>query len=188
MQISRLEISNFVGISELKIDLGKVNTLSGGCGVGKTSIIEAIQKAFSNKNERVDVIRHGTNTATIFIKTDTGLEIDRKIRSTKSDYLRVRKQGEAVPSTEKYLKQFLNGELFKPLEFCAKSPTEQAKIILNMLEIPWTMEDITNWLGEIPTDVNYEEHILQVVNQVVRNYFSQREVIRIPICSRRITA
>ena len=177
MQISRLEISNFVGISELKIDLGKVNTLSGGCGVGKTSIIEAIQKGFSNKNERVEVIRHGANNATIFIKTDTGLEIDRKIRSTKADYLRVRKPGEAVPNTEKYLKQFLSGELFKPLEFCAKSPTEQAKIILNMLEIPWTMEDITHWFGEIPTDVNYEEHILQVVNQVVRNYFSQREVI-----------
>ena len=177
MQISRLEISNFVGISELKLDLGKVNTLSGRCGAGKTSIIEAIEKGFSNKNERVEVIRHGANNATIFIKTDTGLEIDRKIRSTKADYLRVRKAGEAVPNTEKYLKQFLSGELFKPLEFCAKSPTEQAKIILNMLEIPWTMEDIANWFGEIPAEVNYEEHILQVVNHIVHNYFSEREVM-----------
>ena len=39
------------------------------------------------------------------------------------------------------------------------------------------MDDISNWFGEIPTDVNYDEHILQVLGQIVKNYFSQREVI-----------
>lgn len=177
MQISRLEISNFVGISELKIDLGKVNSLSGRCGAGKTSVIEAIEKGFSNKNQRVEVVRHGASNATIFIKTDTGLEIDRRIRSTKSDYLRVRKSGEAVPSTEKYLKQFLSGEIFRPLEFCSKSPNEQAKIILNLLEIPWSLDDISTWFGEIPDEINYDEHILQVIHQIVRKYFNERETI-----------
>ncbi|MDA8227168.1 MAG: AAA family ATPase [Desulfitobacterium hafniense] len=177
MKISRLEISNFVGISEFKIDLGKINILTGPVESGKTSIIEAIEKGFSNKSQRVEVIRHGEEDATIFIKTDDGLEIDRKLRSNKADYLKVRKAGQAVPSTEKFLKQFLKGELFKPLEFCTKSPAEQAKIILNLLEIHWTMDDIANWFGEIPTDINYDEHILQVLGQIVKNYFSQREVV-----------
>ncbi len=176
-QSSRSEISNFVGISEFKIDLGKINILTGRVGSGKTSIIEAIEKGFSNKSQRVEVIRHGEDDATIFIKTDNGLEIDRKLRINKADYLKVRKAGQAVPSTEKFLKQFLQGELFKPLEFCTKSPAEQAKIILNLLEIPWTIDDISNWLGEIPTDIDYDQHILQVLSQIVRNYFSQREVV-----------
>ncbi|MDP4160343.1 MAG: AAA family ATPase [Bacillota bacterium] len=178
MKISRLEISNFVGISEFKIDLGKLNILTGRVGSGKTSIIEAIEKGFSNKSQRVEVIRHGEDDATIFIKTDDGLEIDRKLRSNKADYLKVRKAGQAVPSTENFLKQFLKGDLFKPLEFCAKSPTEQAKIILNLLEIPWSMDDIANWFGEIPTDIDYDDqHILQVLGQIVKHYFSQREVV-----------
>jgi len=177
MKISRLEINNFVGISEFKFDLGKINILTGRVGSGKTSIIEAIEKGFSNKSQRVEVIRHGEDDATIFIKTDDGLEIDRKLRNNKADYLKVRMAGQAVPSTEKFLKQFLSGELFKPLEFCTKTPVEQAKIILNMLEITWTMDDISNWFGEIPADVNYEEHILQVLGQIVKNYFSQREVV-----------
>ena len=177
MKISRLEINNFVGISEFKIDLGKINILTGRMGSGKTSIIEAIEKGFSNKSQRVEVIRHGEEDATIFIKTDDGLEIDRKLRSNKADYLKVRKEGLAVPSTEKFLKQFLKGELFKPLEFCAKPPAEQAKIILNLLEINWTMDDIANWFGEIPTDTDYDQHILQVLGQIVKNYFSQREVV-----------
>ena len=177
MRLSRLEVGSYVGITEVMYNLGKINIITGRVGSGKTSIIEAIEKGFSNKSQRVEVIRHGEEAATIFIKTDDGLEIDRKIRKNKADYLKVRKAGEAVPSTEKFLKQFLNGELFKPMEFCTKSPHEQAKIILNLLEIPWTMDDIANWFGEIPTDIDYDEHILQVLDLIVKNYFSQREVI-----------
>jgi len=177
MRVKHISIGAFVGITELSQDLGKINIITGRKGAGKTSIVEAIQKGFTNKSERVEVIRHGEEEATIFIQTDTGLEIDRKIRTNKTDYLKVRKPGEAVPSSEKYLKQFINGDLFRPLEFVDKSPTEQAKIILNMLEIPWTMGDITNWFGEIPDSVNYEAHILQVLGQIVAFYFAQRESI-----------
>src|SRR5665648_2973 len=177
MRVSRIEIKNFIGIKELKLDLGKINIITGRKGEGKTSIIQSIQKGFTNQNERVEVIRHGEEEATILIQTDTGLEIDRKIRTNKTDYLKVRKPGEAVPSSEKYLKQFINGDIFRPLEFVDKSPTEQAKIILNMLDIPWTLDDISNWFGEIPDSVNYEAHILQILGQIVAFYFAQRESI-----------
>jgi len=177
MRISVLGVDSYMALTEKIYNFGKINIITGRMGSGKTSIIEAIEKGFSNKSQRVEVIRHGEEAATIFIKTDDGLEIERKIRKNKADYLKVRKAGVAVPSTEKFLKQFLKGELFKPLEFCAKSPVEQAKIILNLLEIPWTMEDIANWFGEIPTEIDYDEHILQVLGQIVKNYFSQREVI-----------
>ena len=178
MKVSRIEVSNFIGISEFKLDLGKINIITGRKGEGKTSIIQSIQKGFTNTSERTEIIRHGETEATIFIQTDNGLEIDRKIRAGgKADYFKLKKPGESVPSTEKYLKQFTSGDIFKPLEFIGKSPTEQAKIILNLLEIPWTMDNISNWFGEIPDSVNYEAHILQVLGQIVAHYFAQRESI-----------
>ena len=176
MKISHIEISSFIGITELKQDLGKINIITGKKGEGKTSIIQAIQKGFTNKSERTEVVRHGEEEATIFIQTDNGMEISRKIRNGKADYLKVSKPGEAVPSSEKFLKQFVNGDVFKPLEFITKNPSDQAKIILNLLDIPWNMDDIQNWFGECPL-VNYEAHILQVLGQVVAFYFSQRESI-----------
>lgn len=178
MFLKHVSVNSYCGITEISKDLGKVNHLTGRKGSGKTSLVEAIQKGFTNKSERTEIVRHGEEEATIFIQTDTGLEIDRKIRTGgKADYFRVKKPGEAVPSTEKYLKQFINGDIFKPLEFVSKSPTEQAKIILNLLEIPWTMDDISNWFGEIPDSVNYEAHILQVLGQIVAYYFDQRAAI-----------
>ena len=177
MKIKRLEIKNFTGVSEFALDPGKINILAGHKGSGKTSVIEAIEKAFTNRNRRTEVVRHGENEATIYIQTDSGLEIDRRIRTEKGDYLRVRKPSESVPSTEAFLRKLINGEIFRPLEFIKKNPDEQAKIILNMLGIPWTMEDIKSWFGEIPSDVNYEAHILQVLKQIEKLYYDQREAV-----------
>jgi exonuclease SbcC len=70
----------------------------------------------------------------------------------------------------------ISGEVFRPLEFVKKSPEEQAKIILNMLEIPWSTNDIQTWFGELP-GVNYEAHILQVLKQIETLYYTQREAI-----------
>ena len=177
MKVKHIQINNFLGITELSKDLGKINHISGHKGSGKSSIVEALQKGFTNKSERTEIVRHGEEEATIFIQTDTGLEIDRKIRTGKADYLKVRKPGEAVPSSEKFLKQFYSGDIFKPLEFITKSPTEQAKIILNLLEIPWTMDDISNWFSEIPEGINYEAHILQILGQIVAHYYEERAAI-----------
>jgi exonuclease SbcC len=81
-----------------------------------------------------------------------------------------------VPQSEAYLRKLINGDIFRPLEFVKKSPEEQAKITLNMLEIPWNMDSIKTWFGEIPT-VNYEAHILVVLKQIEDFYYKQREAI-----------
>lgn len=174
--IKRLEIKNFIGISELFIAPGKINYLTGHKGAGKTSIIEALEKLFTNKNRRAEVVRHGETEATLFAQLDDGLEVDRRIRADRADYLKNRKPGQSVPQSEAFLRKLINGDIFRPLEFVKKSPEEQAKIILNMLEISWTMDDIKTWFGEIPT-VNYEAHILQILKQIESLYYSQRETI-----------
>lgn len=177
MRLRRIEVKNWIGISELSFDPGKINTLTGRKGSGKSSLIDMLEKAFTNKNNRTEVVRHGEEEATLYIQTDSGLEIERRIRKDRSDYLKIRKPGQAVPQTEAFLKKLINGEIFRPLQFINKSPEEQAKIILNMLEIPWTQEDIRNWFGEIPSDVNYQAHILQVLKQIEQLYYEQRESI-----------
>jgi DNA repair exonuclease SbcCD ATPase subunit len=158
------------------MDLGKINWLSGHTGSGKTTIVESLEKGFTNKSRRTEVIRHDADEARIFIQTDDGLEVERKIRADKGDYLRVRKQGQSVPSTQGYLNKLISGEVFRPLEFVKKSPEEQAKIILNMLDIPWSTNDIQTWFGELP-GVNYEAHILQVLKQIEQLYYTQREAV-----------
>ena len=176
MRIKRIEVKNFVGLSELAFSPGKINILTGHKGSGKTSLIEALEAAFTNKKRRAEVVRHNENEATIFIQTDNNLEIDRRIRTDRADYLKIRKPGETVPQSESFLRKLINGDIFRPLEFVKKSAEEQAKIILNMLEIPWTMDDIKTWFGEIP-EANYQAHILQILKQIEDAYYKYRETV-----------
>jgi exonuclease SbcC len=176
MWINRIEVKNFIGLSELAFSPGKINILTGHKGSGKTSTVEAIEAAFTNKKRRTEVVRHGETEATIFIQTDSNLEVDRKIRTDRADYLKIRKPGESVPQSETFLRKLINGDIFRPMEFVKKEPPEQAKIILNMLEIPWTMEDIKTWFGEVP-EANYQAHILQILKQIEDTYYKNRETV-----------
>ncbi|HBL06255.1 MAG TPA: hypothetical protein DDZ33_04805, partial [Clostridium sp.] len=89
-QISLLRIANFLGIEEQEIKAAKINILRGPNGEGKTSVIEALEKTFTNKSRRTEVVRHGTDEAALYVELDDGLEVNRRIRSDKADYLKIR--------------------------------------------------------------------------------------------------
>ncbi|MDU1255858.1 MAG: hypothetical protein E6971_01610 [Clostridium perfringens] len=179
MKISRLRAENFLGIRERELDLKKINYVKGPKGSGKTSIVEAVEKVFTNKNRRTELVRHGETEACLYVKTDDGLEIDRKIRTEKSDYLRIRKNEIAAPSTERFLRGMIQGEIFRPLDWINLSVKEQTKSILAMLEIGWSMEQINEWFGEVPSgdDINYDMHILQILKAIESKYFKERETV-----------
>lgn len=177
MKITRLCIKNFLGINEKELDLKKINYIKGPKGCGKTSTLEAIEKVFTNKNRRTEIVKHGENEAILYVKTDDGLEIDRKIRTDKSDYLKVRKNELAAPSTEKFLRSMIHGQIFRPLDWINLSADEQTKSILAMLQIDWTMEQMEAWFSEIPSGIDYEMHILQILKSIETKYFKEREAL-----------
>ncbi|HAZ36543.1 MAG TPA: hypothetical protein DCY71_01655 [Clostridiaceae bacterium] len=176
-KIKRIEIKNFLGIDEFGLDAEKINIFKGPKGSGKSSIVEGIEKTFTNKNRRTEVIKHGTDEATLFVALDDGLEVDRRLRTDKADYLKVRKGEEGVPSTEKFLKSFINGDIFRPLDWVNKPIEEQTKSILSMLQIGWSNEDIVKWFGELPSNIDFNQHILQILKAIELKYYKDREEV-----------
>lgn len=177
MKVKVLRIGTYLGLDELDYAPGKINIFRGPMGVGKSSILEAIEKAFTNKDRRTEVIKHGETEATIFVETDTGLEINRKLRNNKADYFKLRKGEEGISSTEKYLKALVNGNIFRPIDWVNMPVQEQTKSILNMLQINWTKENITEWFGELTSNIEYSQHILMVLKAIEIKYFKDREEV-----------
>lgn len=176
-KISFLKVNSFLGVDELELEPGKVNIFKGPMGSGKTSVIEAIEKTFTNKSRRTEVIKHGEEEATLFVELDDGLEIDRRLRTEKGDYLKVRKADEGVPSTEKFLRTLVNGNIFRPLDWVNLSVKEQTKSLLSMLEISWSEEDIVNWFGDLVHDIDYSQHILLILKSIEQKYYKVREEV-----------
>ena len=165
MKVVKLRIKNLFGIKEFEAN-GNNMELSGQNGVGKSSVLDAIKYALTNKSERKYIVRNGETEAEVLIETDSGLRINRKARTSQSYYKSVKQNGLEVASPETFLKDIFTQLQLNPVEFMNMTEQQQNTIILDMIEYPWDLNKIKEWFGEIPAWVNYEQNILCVLNDI----------------------
>jgi len=177
MNIKTLKVNNYVGITELSINPGMINVFKGPKGSAKTSILEAIGTGFKNEKVRTEVVKHGETEATIFIETNDHLEINRKLRTEKADYLKLTKSGDAIKSTETELRKFISGDIFRPLAFLELSEKDQTKLILSMIDMNYSREQIIEWFGgvDILTNINTDKHLLMILKEIETRYYTLRQ-------------
>lgn len=179
MNIVKIKIRNLFGIKEYEAN-GKSVEISGKNGTGKTSVIDAIRYALTNKSDREYIVRNGEAEGEILIETDNGLRINRKARTQQADYKSIKRNGAEVASPETFLKDIFTELQLSPVEFMAMDKKHQNAIILDMIEYEWSLTTIKEWFGEIVPDVNYEQNILQVLNDIQSEngyYFMKRQDI-----------
>lgn len=188
MKVSTIKIKNMFGITERQITGSSSLELTGANGVGKSSVIDALRYALTNKSDRKYIIRNGESEGEIIVETDSGLSIDRKARSEQSDYKSVKQNGTAVGSPEAFLRTLFVPLQLNPMEFIGMTEKEQNTVILNMIQYDWDMSTIMKWFGEIPQDVNYEQNILSVLYDIQAengHYFQTRQDINRDIRSKK---
>ena len=179
MKTTKIHIKNLFGISETELD-GRSIEVTGSNGVGKTSIIDSIKYALTNDSSRDYVIKNGENEGEIFIETDTGLTIDRKKRVNQADYKNIRQDGKPVQSPEAFVREQFTPLQIDPVKFTQMSRQEQNRIILDLIEFDWDLNWIKEKFGEIPQGVDYQQNILQVLNDIQSEkgvYFQTRQDI-----------
>lgn len=179
MKTTKIHIKNLFGISETELD-GRSIEVTGSNGVGKTSIIDSIKYALTNDSSRDYVIKNGESEGEIFIETDTGLTIDRKKRVNQADYKNIRQDGKPVQSPEAFVRELFTPLQIEPVRFTQMSRQEQNRIILDLIEFDWDLNWIKEKFGEIPQGVDYQQNILQVLNDIQSEkgvYFQTRQDI-----------
>lgn len=174
MKISKLEFHNFLGIKEVKINTGKVNIIKGRNGVGKTSILEAIEKTLSNNNRRVNLINETGQKAELVIELDNGLEVQRNI-TPKKDYLTIKKDGFTKNAPQTLLNKLVGQFSFNPIDFIKEKPKNQAEILLNLVDIKVTPDLAKSWAGNITLPpIDYNQHGLKVIENLYKAFYDKR--------------
>ena len=179
MRTTKIKIKNLFGIAEQELD-GRSIEMTGTNGAGKTSVIDAIKYGLTNNSEREYIIKKGENEGEIIIETDTGLYINRKKRTQQADYKSVKDGGKEVASPEGFLKQIFTPLQLNPVEFTQMSKQEQNRTILDLIKFDWDLNWIIKQFGELPNGINYEQNILQVLNDIQSEkgeYFQHRQDI-----------
>lgn len=165
MKISKIKIKNLFGINEIELNQNSIE-LSGKNGIGKTSVLDAIRFALKNNSDRDYIVRNGETEGEILIETDTGLSINRKKRTQSCDYKSIKQNDKEVNSPETFLKDIFTPMTLDPVQFCEMSKQEQNRVILDLIEFDWDLNWIKEQFGEIPQGINYEQNILQILNDI----------------------
>lgn len=179
MKITKIRIKNLFGIKECELD-GRSVEITGTNGAGKSSVIDAIRYALKNDSDRDLIIRDGEDQGEILIETDTGLTINRMKRRNQADYKSVKEGKYAVTSPESFLKTIFTELQINPVAFIEMPKKDQNRTILDLIEFKWDLNWIREQFGEIPEGVNYDQNILQVLNDIQAengDYFRRRQDI-----------
>lgn len=187
MNIVKIKIKNLFGIKEYESD-GKSMELIGENGVGKSSIIDAIRYALTNKSDRDYIVRNGETEGEILVETDNCIRINRKARINQVDYKSIKKNGVEIGSPEAFLKDIFTTLQLSPIEFMQMDKKQQNAVILDMIQYDWSLNTIKEWFGEIPSWINYEQNILQILNDIQAEngqYYMQRQDINRDIRNKR---
>lgn len=180
MKTSLIKIRSAFGVHETQLSDKSVE-LTGRKGTGKSSVLDAIRYALTNRSDRDYIVKQGADEAEIIIETDTGLKIDRKRKaSMDTSNLGLKENGLNVPRPQTFLDDIITPLQLNPVEFIHKPIAEQNRIILDLIEFPWDMDWIQKQFGEIPPKVDYHQNILSVLNQIQADngvYYQTRQEI-----------
>lgn len=179
MKTSKITIKSLFGISEQQIN-GNSIEITGQKGAGKTSVLDAIRYCLTNRSNRDWIIKEGENEGEIIVETDSGLTIDRKARTNKADSININENGNRITKPETFLKSIITPLQLNPVEFTQMSKQEQNRAILDLIDFKWDMNWIMEQFGEIPQGVDYEQNILQILNDIQSEngvYFQSRQDI-----------
>ena len=177
MKTTKIVIKNLFGIREASLD-GRSVELAGPKGSGKTSVLDAIRYALTNRSDRDYIIHQGADEGEIIIETDTGLSIDRKTRTTKADTVKVRDGSMLQTRPAEFLSGIFTPLQLNPVAFTQLSRQEKNRVILSLIDFAWDMNWIKEQFGEIPQGVDYSKHILEVLSDIQAEsgtYFQSRQ-------------
>lgn len=177
MKTTKILIKNLFGIQEQQLD-GQSVELVGAKGTGKTSIIDSIRYALTNTSNRDYIVKNGEKEGEILIETDTGLSINRKKRTSQSDYKSIKEFNKEVSQPQAFLNDIFTPLQLDPVAFTQMSRQEQNRTILDLIEFDWDLNWIKEKFGEIPQGVDYEQNILQILNDIQSEkgvYFQSRQ-------------
>lgn len=141
INISKIIIRNILGIESVEFDTGKLTTITGKNGTGKSSIIKAIASVFKGGHDAT-LIKKGAESGEIVFVLSDKRTVTKKV-TKKGSELKV--SGESKPQS--YLDSITDLVSVNPVSFLLGDDKEQLRILLESIPIVLPTERLEQIYG-----------------------------------------
>ena len=173
LHISKISISNFLGIKQLTFDADGFNEITGENGEAKTTIIEAIKSVFQGGNDAT-LIRKGSSHGEVGIVLSDGTNIY-KTFGDESDLIVTDSAGGKIKKPAGYLKQLADIISVNPAAFLTADNKKKTDILLNTLDLKIDKKDLEGIEPQYYQDINLGFiHALEAISKIHKAIFDER--------------
>jgi DNA repair ATPase RecN len=176
--IQKLSIRNFLGIKQVEITPdNKLNVITGGNGSGKTSILRAIETAFSGRiGKDIKIIHIGEDKAEILVELDD--IIINKSFTKNGTTTKITKDGCTINKPQEYLDGIIGDFSFNPIEFANMKEEKKTEYLLKLLNIKFNQSELEDML-HIKIDREFKTIGLELLENVHDYYYDKRKNVNL---------
>jgi len=152
--------------------------IEGDNGVGKTTLLKAIQVACQAGGISADVITLGEDKAEIAIEIDNRISIQRNVTAG-GDSRKITVDGEPISTPVAFLKTLFGECSLDPTEFFMAKPRERRQMLLSAIEFNISQDELVEALGDMVSPISldgfdYATHGLLLLEQVKSRVYDLR--------------
>jgi len=173
-RICRIEIENFRGITESRIDVPRNGLkLSGDEGAGKTSHLDAITAALRGTDLGVEVIRRGAEKTTLLVGFDDGTTVKRSITAKGVGQPTVVNGDAKIMKPQTWLQERLGLSAFDVISFIGAKPADRVRMLQEAVPCTVTLERLRQWVPSLES-FDCSGHGLEVVKRLHKVAYERR--------------
>lgn len=172
MRLARVVIDNILGIEHLELAPGTITVIEGANGVGKTSVLEAIKAGLGGGRDAT-LLRQGAAEGQVVLVLDDGTEISKRVRADGPTAVTVKHPTFGkIAKPQGFLDKLADALSVNPVSFITATSAERAKVLLDVLPVPATDEDLrAAGVTELPPE---SRNGLQRIDAARRQVYDER--------------
>ncbi len=174
MKIAKVQISNILGIKRLEFKPGKITTITGQNGSGKTSILEAIKGVVGGGHDAT-LLRKGAEEGMVVLEFDNGETLIKKMNENKSKVILEDPNGREVSRAATYIKEIIDPIGLNPVQILTADSKKRVNMLLDSVPMELPVEEI-----KMITGLQTEEdgrHPLKIIDEKRKMIFDDRAAV-----------
>lgn len=173
LSVSRVKISNILGVEDLELTPGKFTAIVGRNGSGKTSTLEAIKAALRGGHDAT-LLRNGADQGEVVLVLDDGTQIGKRITPKASTAVFVGADGKRASKPAESIRELIDALSVNPIEFLAVPRKQQISALLEAMPMKADLDRLASISGMTLDASLADLHALEVIDRVHRDLYDER--------------